>query len=53
MYKDVSIMKESINPKLITNPNNIICIGLNYGFFPIPRKPFFLATGDPLREKSI
>ena len=23
-------MKESINPKLITNPNNIICIGLNY-----------------------
>ena len=30
MYKEVSIMKESINPKLITNPNNIICIGLNY-----------------------
>lgn len=29
MYKEVSIMKESINPKLITNPNNIICIGLN------------------------
>ena len=23
-------MKESINPKLVTNPNNIICIGLNY-----------------------
>ena len=23
-------MKESINPKLITNPNSIICIGLNY-----------------------
>ena len=23
-------MKEAINPKLITNPNNIICIGLNY-----------------------
>ena len=23
-------MKEPINPKLITNPNNIICIGLNY-----------------------
>ena len=23
-------MKESINPRLITNPNNIICIGLNY-----------------------
>ena len=30
MYKEVSIMKESINPKLITNLNNIICIGLNY-----------------------
>ena len=30
MYKEISIMKESINPKLITNPNNIICIGLNY-----------------------
>ena len=30
MYKEVSIMKESINPRLITNPNNIICIGLNY-----------------------
>ena len=30
MYKEVSLMKESINPKLITNPNNIICIGLNY-----------------------
>ena len=30
MYKEVSIMKESINPKLVTNPNNIICIGLNY-----------------------
>lgn len=30
MYKEVSIMKEPINPKLITNPNNIICIGLNY-----------------------
>ena len=23
-------MKEAINPNLITNPNNIICIGLNY-----------------------
>ena len=30
MYKEVSIMKEAINPNLITNPNNIICIGLNY-----------------------
>ena len=30
MYKEVSIMKESTNHTLITNPQNIICIGLNY-----------------------
>lgn len=30
MYKEVSLMKESTNRTLITNPKNIICIGLNY-----------------------
>ena len=30
MCKEVSLMKESTNHKLIPNPKNIICIGLNY-----------------------
>lgn len=30
MCKEVSLMKESTNHTLITNPQNIICIGLNY-----------------------
>ena len=30
MCKEVSLMKESTKHKLISNPKNIICIGLNY-----------------------